>query len=67
MLHDAMSSPPAQPSGSGLRKASQDNAPRDVETDQAEADMRVAELLKEHAVLNKVSLSGPLWIRTPSS
>lgn len=55
MRHDATSSPPAQPSGFGLRKASQDSAPRDASIDQAEADTRVAELLKENAVLDKVS------------
>ncbi|KAH0839793.1 hypothetical protein J3R83DRAFT_738 [Lanmaoa asiatica] len=57
ILHDATSSPSAQPSGSTLRKATEDSAARGTKIDQAEVDARVAELLKENAVLEKVSLS----------
>lgn len=53
MLHDAMPSRPAQPSGSMLRRATPDGRPR-AETDQTEVDARVVELLKENAVLDKV-------------
>jgi hypothetical protein len=66
-LHDATPSPPAQPSVSALRKATQDSAPGHAETDQADVDARVAELLKENAVLDKVNLSRPCWIRMRSS
>ncbi|KAG8218507.1 hypothetical protein J3R82DRAFT_4144 [Butyriboletus roseoflavus] len=41
-----------EPSGSALRKATGGDAPRDTERDQA-VDARVAELLKEKAVLEK--------------
>lgn len=35
----------------------------EAETDQAEGDVRVAELLKVNASLDKVDFSRPLWIR----
>lgn len=65
MLRNAASSPPTQPSSSALRKATQGDVPRDAERDQVEVDARVAELLKEKVVLEKVRLSYPFWIRMP--
>ena len=61
-LHVSMPSLPAQPNVSTLRKATQDSASGHAETDQADVDARVAGLLKENAVLEKVSLPLPFWI-----
>ena len=42
-----------------LRKATQDSASGHAETDQSDVDARVADLLKENAVIEKVNLSHP--------
>jgi len=67
MLHGATPSPLAQPSVSTLRRATQDSAPGHTETDQADVDARVAELMKENSVLEKVKFSLLVWIRIRSS
>lgn len=67
MLHVATPSPPAQPSVSTLRRATQDSVPGHTETDQAYVDTRVAELMKENSVLEKVKISLLVWIRIWSS
>jgi hypothetical protein len=65
-LHVAVPSLSAQPSVSALRKATQDSAAGHAETDQVDVDARVAGLLKENAVLEKVILSYPFCIRMRS-
>ena len=66
-FHGATPSPPAQPSVSTLRKATQDSGSGHAEANQADVDVRVAELLKENAVVEKVNLSRPCWIHMQPS
>lgn len=54
LFHVTTLSRPEQPNIPALRKATQDSVPGHAETDQAGVDARVAGLLKENAVLEKV-------------